>query len=269
MGDTGYGVAGAGRRVLAATFGSMLALVGGEVSAAELAAPGYESALLAAAKRVNDEERKQRVEYYEYLKGKGDAEPTLEEHLARFGSFARFGQPAGDSTVEALRARSQVPLPEDLVRFYRTSGSFQGGHYLKNMVVHAPDTLVKKSRRDPERPWDYAASMGLVDMIRWSWANDRFEFDPKSREGLTEDEVVALNRRYSIVGWYVIEEGEGHEYLYFDDKGRFGTLYYHQDAFDELYREDLKPMLGGREAPDTFDAAMLRLLKGAESPDFE
>ncbi|MND08083.1 hypothetical protein D3C83_304770 [compost metagenome] len=66
-----------------------------------------------------------------------------------------------------------------------------------------------------------------------------------------------------------MEEGEGYEYLYFDGKGRFGTLHYHQDAFDELYEDDLKPMLAGRPAPDTFDEALLKLLKGAESPDFE
>ena len=269
MGHLDFGGTGMWRRVRAATLGSLLLLAGGRVSAAGDPAPGYESALRAAMTRVNEAERKQRVDYYEYLKGKGEAEPTLEEHLARFASFARFGRPASQDAIEALRPLSRPGLPEDLVRFYRESGSFEGGHYLKNMVVYAPETLVAKSKRDPERRWDHAASMGLVDMIRWSWANDRFEFDPKSREGLSEDEVIALNRDYSIVGWYVVDEGEGYEYLYFDGQGRFGTLYYHQDAFDELYREHLKPMLGGRPAPDSFDAAMLQLLKGAEAPDFE
>jgi hypothetical protein len=224
----------------------------------------------ALAERVNADERREREDYYAYLKRKGDAEPTLEEHLARYGDFAAVGKPAGDGAIEALRKLSQPPLPDALVDFYRNAGSFRGGGRLRSMVVHAPDTLVAKSKRDPERPYDHVKSLGLVDMIRWSWGGDRPEFDPMSgEEGLTKDEVAALNRDYSIAGWYAIDEGEGFMYLYFDRAGRFGTLHYHQDAFDELWEDDLKPMLKGRPAPDTFDQALGRLLAGAQEADFE
>ena len=222
-----------------------------------------------AMERVNAQELAERTDYYAYLKGKGDAEPTLEQHLERFGDFARFGKPADDATIAALRTLSQPALPDALVAFYRKLGGFVGGGKLRSMAVHAPATLVAKSKRDPERPYDHVKSLGLVDMIRWSWGGDRFEFDPKSREGLSQGEVDALNRNYSIVGWYVIDEGEGFMYLYFDRAGRFGTLHYHQDAFDELYQGDLKPMLEGRAAPDAFETALARLLAGAQEADFE
>ena len=112
--------------------------------------------------------------------------------------------------------------------------------------------------------------MGLVDMIRWSWGNDRFEFDPASGDGLTQIEVDSLNAQYSVIGWHDVFEGEGHEYLVFDRSGAFAILPYHQDAFDELYKDSLRPMLGGEmNEAVSLDEALVKLLASAEADEWE
>ena len=147
-------------------------------------------------------------------------------------------------------------LPAPLQVFYRAAGSFFGGPQLQDLAIPAPGD------------WEALASLGLADVVRWSWGNDRFEFDPDQRGGLTRDEVAALNRRYSAVGWRVVEDGEGFDYLYFDSEGRFGRLFYHQDAFDELYQDELRPMLAESPARASFDEALAQLLEAATGPLF-
>ena len=220
--------------------------------------------LEAIAERVNTAERARRKEYYDYLVEKeGQSDETFEQHLERYGALVRMGPPATAAQVDAVRQMSAVPLPADLVAFYGEVGSFSGGAWVGDSVVHAPEALLAAHAADAPK-WQALASIGLVDRIRSSWGNDRFEFDPASGEGLTADEVARLNAAYSIVGWRSLDAGEAFEYLYFDAQGRFGTVYYHQDAFDELYTDSLKPMLERSPASATFSEALAKLLDEAE-----
>ena len=220
--------------------------------------------------RINADERAAREEYYAYLLTQGDSSDTLDEHIAKYSSFVALGVPASPPSIDALRKLSAPELPETLLNFYRTVGSIKGGDRLKGLVLHSPDTLILKSSPNPTSPWDCVPSMGLVDIIRWSWGNDRFEFDPASGDGLTQAEVEHLNARYSAVGWYDVLEGEGREYLIFDRSGAFATLFYHQDAFDELYADSLLPMLSGEMSVATsFDEALVTLLTKAEADEWE
>jgi hypothetical protein len=224
-------------------------------------------ALRAQADRVNAAELEARRDYHQYLAQKGDHEDTLEQHIAKYASLARFGTPAGDDDLARLQTLSQPTLPAPLLAFYRAVGSFHGGAYLQDLVLHAPARLLQAAALEPGG-WEALPSIGLADMVRWSWGNDRFEFDPAQRGGLTPAEVGELNRRYSAVGWRVVEDGEGFEYLYFDGEGRFGGLFYHQDAFDELYEDDLLPMLAASPARAGFDEALAQLLQAATGPSF-
>jgi hypothetical protein len=223
--------------------------------------------LRAQAERVNAEELQSRRDYHAYLRQQGDEQDTLEEHIAKYASLARFGEPAGDEDIARLQALSQPKLPAPLQAFYRTAGSFLGGTHLQDLAIPAPAELLRAAARAPG-DWEALASLGLADVVRWSWGNDRFEFEPARRGGLKRDEVAALNRRYSAVGWRVVEDGEGFEYLYFDAEGRFGRLFYHQDAFDELYEHDLLPMLAESPAREGFDEAFAQLLAAATGPSF-
>ncbi len=226
--------------------------------------------LHAIMNRINADELATREEYYAYLLTQGDDTDTLEAHVAKYASFVKLGAPASEQSIEALQKMSGPTLPDSLLHFYRTIGSIHGGNQLKGLVLHSPETLVMKSAPNPAQRWDCVASMGLVDMIRWSWGNDRFEFDPASGDGLTQVEVDSLNAQYSVIGWYTVLEGEGHEYLLFDRHGAFATLFYHQDAFDELYADSLRPMLGGDlSEAGAFDEALVKLLVKAEADEWE
>jgi hypothetical protein len=224
-------------------------------------------ALRDAMERVNRVERKQREEYHAYLRGRGDVDESLEEHMARYARFARFGEPADPATLEALRRLSGPPLPPDLVDFYRRVGAFDGSPSLKGLVLHAPQELLAKSLRNEARPYEHLRSLGFVDMILWSWGNDRFEFEPASGEALPQSEIDALNARYSIVGWRTIDETEGFEYLYFDEAGRFGLAYFHQDDFDSFDEDVVKPLLRGEGPSQTLDEALRALLERAHGPE--
>ena len=214
--------------------------------------------------RVNARELAARRDYHAYLVGRGDEKDTLEEHIAKYASLARIGEPATPHDIEALQALSQPPLPAELVDFYRTCGSFRGGHYLHDCVIHAPSALLDAHRR-PRGEWEVLPSMGLAAMVRWAWGNDRFEFEP-DQGGLAAAEVAALDRAYSAIGWRVVASGEGFEFLYFDAHGRFGRLFFHQDAFDELYEDSLQPMLAASPATQDLGDALRDFLAGTRGP---
>lgn len=198
--------------------------------------------LQAQAQRVNEIERRARREYHAHLLASGDRSQTLNEHLAAHADFAALGPPATEAELARLQALCSVPLPPALLDFYRRGGGFAGGARLQQAVIHAPAELLRAAEA-PEGPWHALPSLGLVDMIRWAWGNDRFEFDPASGEGLDQASIEALNARYAIVARRELDEGEAFEFLFVDGDGGCGRLFYHQDAFDELLADDLQPML--------------------------
>ena len=217
----------------------------------------------AQAARVNALELAERRDYHAYLQSRGDRSETLEEHIDKYASLARLGSPATDDELARLQAICPVPLPPELLAFYRTAGGFEGGTRLQDALIHAPADLLRVSAR-PAGQWDALPSMGLVHMVRWAWGNDRFEFDPDSGEGLDQAGVDALNANYAVIGWRVLEEGEAHEFIYFDRHGGFGRLHFHQDAFDELLADDLEPMVRqARPAPGRFDTVLADFIAAA------
>ena len=96
--------------------------------------------------------------------------------------------------------------------------------------------------------------------MKLSWGNDRYELD--AGNGLvTQAEVDRLNAAYTCVGWCPSDPGlEANDYIYFDASGAFGTVGTHQDDFDELYAERLRPMLDGSPARQTFSEIVLAAL---------
>ncbi|HSW03445.1 hypothetical protein [Aquabacterium sp.] len=218
------------------------------------------------AERANALELRERRDYHAYLKARGDDSETLEEHVARYASLAWLGQPAVEHDLVRLQAICPVPLPAALLSFYRTAAGFRGGGRLQDAVIHAPADLLRASEL-PAGQWDALRSMGLVHMVLRAWGNDRFEFDPDSQEGLDRPSVDALNTNYAIIGWRVMDDGEAHEFLYFDRQGRFGRLFYHQDAFDELLADHLLPMVRqSRPAPGDFGTVLSEFIAAAGQP---
>lgn len=214
----------------------------------------------------NAEARQRQAEYHQYLveSGRDDGE-TLEEHLDRFVQPAKISGPADPADIDRLRTLSPLPLPDELLQFYRSAGGFDGGRPFSGTHVPSPTELLTMHRS--KRPYERIRSIGLVDMIRASWGNDRFEFEAGSGEGLSEQQITALNSAYAVAGWRPREDGEAFEYLYFDAAGRFDILHYHQDDFETLYEDDLVPMVAGRAATLSFRLAIERWLTEPLDPD--
>ncbi|MBK8283791.1 MAG: hypothetical protein IPK97_02330 [Ahniella sp.] len=214
--------------------------------------------------RVNTLERQVRDDYYRYLLEQGDDSDTYDAYMARYARFARFGQAATLASIDSLRRLSGTPMPNSLVDFYLKEGSFDGGGYLSDLVIHAAPELVAKAQSGATG-WNCIRSIGLVDMIILSWGGHRMEFDPASGEGLTEAEVLVLNQNYSVIGWHTSGDGEAFDYLYFDTQGRFGITGFHQDDFESFYAQDLLPMTRKSPACLSLDEALAAMLRSAEA----
>ncbi len=182
---------------------------------------------------VNAEETRSRSEYHAYLQKQGDFEHTLQEHIDRYGSFAKFDNPASESALRQIRRLSSMPFPSDLISFYHRHGGFRGGDRLHQLTLYQPEFLIE--RAGDQRRYYRLHSLGLIDMIRFAWGNDRPEFEPGSdRAIMTDKEIAYLNNNYIVVGyWNDPEWGEeAQHFIFFDRNGRFGTLYVHQDEFE-------------------------------------
>jgi hypothetical protein len=202
-----------------------------------------------AIDRINAAEIARRRDYYAYLTNREPQEETLEEHVEKYAALVRTGGAASPEQIRELEAAQSTRLPGELQDFYRTLGKLQRPHHLEIFAVAELGEM---------------RSMGLIDMMNACWGYGRFEFDPA--EGLMSQEMIdALNAAYKCAGWVWSDRGEeGHDYIWFDRDGRFGTTFFHQDEFDELYEESLVPML--ERSPAAGQPLSGILLKALEHP---
>ncbi|MBX9403852.1 hypothetical protein K4L06_21315 [Lysobacter sp. BMK333-48F3] len=162
--------------------------------------------------------------------------------------------PAEPAQLERLQALEPAPLPAELVAFYRRYG---GLHNRDNTESHCMELPAPEQLADGlEQADGYARirSLGLADMIVYSWGNDRPEFAPG--RAFSQADLDELNGRYRCYGWYrtytVLESAW---YLYADPDGRFGALFYDQDRFDAAARE-LRALLAASPARQSLEQAL-------------
>ncbi|MFX1677737.1 hypothetical protein PV762_00735 [Mitsuaria sp. CC2] len=187
--------------------------------------------LTEAMNNRNQRERAFREDYHTYLvEQKGETE-SLEEHLRRYASMAAFGQPLPAELIE--RFQPAIPFPAELVEFYRQHGSFKGGNRLSTWTLL--DLAELERNRTTDRDYERFHSLGLADMIKYVWGNDRPEVDLDSGDVIfSREQLEYLNQNYQVVGfWTDVDAGEeAHYYLYYDQSGRFGLAHLHQDEWD-------------------------------------
>lgn len=211
-----------------------------------------------AVASANARERQRRVDYHRYLVESGrDGGTSLEAHIERYADYAKVAPPASDSDIAALGDISPLPLPSDLIDFYRSAGGFRGGYRFAEAHIPSPAELLAAHRSSAHA--EHLRSMGLTDMIRSSWGNDLPEFEHGS--------LSRLNKTHVVIGWRILDLGEAREYLYFDGSGRFDILMYHQDDFGLLHEDHLQPMIGGRIATLSFRDALDRWLVPVQFDD--
>ncbi|MCM2313868.1 MAG: hypothetical protein NDJ92_01780 [Thermoanaerobaculia bacterium] len=211
----------------------------------------------------NDAETARRRDYHAYLAGKGGREDTFEEHLRKYGALIRTGELATPAEIRGLGDAVGSALPEELAEFYTTLGMLRGGGPAGELSIFSARELLRRMH-DPEVPrYEAIVSPGLTRMMSACWGNDRFEFDPASG-CISAAELAAIDDAYTCVGWVSSDPGlEGHTYVYFDREGRFGSLFYHQDGFDELHEDALVPMIESSPARRSLSEILLESLRPA------
>lgn len=154
--------------------------------------------------------------------------------------------PAAAADLARLQALEPRPLPADLEGFYRRFGGLANLDNTESHCLELPGPAALADALAHADPWQRARSLGLVDMIVYSWGNDRHEFEADA--AFAQAELDALNARYRCFGWYRTDTvSESAWYVYADEDGRFGALYYDQDSFGAVERA-LRAMLAASPA---------------------
>ncbi|MGU3496722.1 hypothetical protein ACLBXM_21990 [Xanthobacteraceae bacterium A53D] len=172
-----------------------------------------------------------------------DIEP-LEAFLARYADRSRWGEPQPEDVIAGAQRLSPLPFPDDLLAFYRARGALEGSSLLCDLTLLSPAKMLE--RHGSKERYRQIETLGLPDMIRHTWGNDRPEVALGS-DYYSDDQIRRLNAEYVVIGhlqhWR--DGNESTHYIYFDRKGRFGIFYFHQDEID------LRPLLGESPARQT------------------
>lgn len=220
--------------------------------------------IAAIVEEGNAEEVARRREYWEYLMAKGGETDTFEEHLRRYGMIVRTGETATDSEMGELEQLIGRPLPTELKEFYTTLGMLVGLARTGRIEVPSVRSLLKRLRDHEVRRYEKLHSLGLADMMRAAWGNDRWELEAEGGI-LTAGQLAAINGTYVCIGWICNDPGEeGHTYITFDRAGAFDTIFYHQDAADDL-QEELLGMI--ERSPATGTATLSSILARLLEPE--
>lgn len=134
--------------------------------------------------------------------------------------------------IEEFEKKCNCTIPEDLKKLYLEHGTFS----IKQGGFPGSITLYSNFRKD--NPYGTMPNIGgLVEMIQSLWG-DRPEFE----EYFSTEEINFLNQNYFIFGHYFVDDN-AYVHYYFDRQGKFGTIHYDQDYFDEAYEDYFKPLL--------------------------
>ena len=162
--------------------------------------------------------------------------------------------PAAEDAIARLRALEPRPLPAELEEFYRRFGGLGNQDNTESHCMELPGPAALADGLAQADEWQRIRSLGLVDVIVHSWGNDRPEFEPGAN--FQQPELDALNARYRCFGWYRTDTvGESAWYVYADEAGRFGALYYDQDGFGSVERL-LRAMLGASPARQSLEEVL-------------
>ncbi|KAA6432763.1 SMI1/KNR4 family protein [Dyadobacter flavalbus] len=163
-------------------------------------------------------------------------------------------QKSTEEEVLVLENRIGIKLPEVLKNLYTGFGSIKNRNWNENNCLDIYSVSYLMERLDDPDKWARTESLGIIDMIRLSWGNDRYELD----EELSPAMKAYLNKHYICFGLYRTDDNlESANYLYFDMHGRFGSVFYHQDNFEDLLQNHLRPMLEESPATHTLEELLL------------
>lgn len=147
---------------------------------------------------------------------------------------------ATDEEIGNMEKVVGFTIPKELNDFYKHIGRVQN---TMNFEVHClcisePKEIVPfYTKSFSSSDSDRALSFGLIDIIVEHWGFNRPEFQNfgEYMYSLTEKETDYINANYKCFGYWRNDDIlEGAYFLFFDKKGNFGEIYYHQDEFDDI-----------------------------------
>jgi hypothetical protein len=160
---------------------------------------------------------------------------------------------ASEQQIQLLQQRFDFELPVELIHFYKALGGLNKANAVSERGIVVPNIALQVLER----------KMGIIDTILDYWGNDRYEFLPQEKN-FTPEQIAFLNDNYKCIGRYNNRDGlESAGYIYFDTKGNFGELFYHQDYFEEV-REDLIKMANGSIATKSLEAVLIDAISDLE-----
>ncbi|WP_343615409.1 SMI1/KNR4 family protein [Flavobacterium sp.] len=138
--------------------------------------------------------------------------------------------PATDEEIKTLQSYFSLPLPEELITFYKTIGGIESEDIFT--IAHPKNTINWMQKQTEE-------SQGLIDQIISFWSNDRYEL--QEFIFFTEEETEDINNALQCIGWISAREDQhqGAEFIVFDKNGNFMNLHSHQEFFEDFADEIL------------------------------
>ena len=163
--------------------------------------------------KFNNAEIERRREYYAYLCSREPQAETFVEHVEKYGNYIRTGEMATDEQITALEERVSVRFPDESRQFFRTIGRLHSNYPEEGQItLHSVSELTAYLNTPSDRPYQVLRSLGLIDMIKLCWGNDRFEFEPRNGY-VTQAEIDRINAEYACIGWLCADLGlEAHEF---------------------------------------------------------
>ena len=149
---------------------------------------------------------------------------------------------ANEADLEVLERLLDGKLPDKLKTFYMEIGGVRASYISECCSIWIPTVEEHLSQASlKERGMGGALTgLGLVDFIRWSWGFCRPEFEAGAE--LSAEEIEQLNERFTAFG---IRRGswglEAADYLFMDQDGQCGSVYFHQDGSDTA--EEMRELL--------------------------
>lgn len=177
-----------------------------------------------------------------------DYNTTSDEIFGSDYNSILYNSPEADESIVQFESLVGMQFPNELKTFYKTFGGLtnQDNNESYCFEIFSPSQhfeFIKNGSKDN--------NYGIIDMFLYSWGYDRYEFEDETL--ITPEDIKTLNQQYKCFGWYRTDTIlESAYYLYFDEKGNFGVVFYDQDLFGKLQQE-LKKMLAGKAANFTLE----------------
>jgi hypothetical protein len=170
----------------------------------------------------------------------------------------KFGEPASNELINEIQNFYSIPIPIELKNFYELGAIKNDADEDYSVWIQSATDLIKSINE--ENKWFRIHSSGIIDGIKFSWGNDRPEFDEVNQE-----DIDKLNENYKYVGLYRYDWGlEEAYYIYFDKNQKFGVIRYHQDGFEDLWEDHLDTMLNQSPANQSLEELLISMIDKLE-----